>query len=65
MSDQQREVVVLICRGLSNRLIADTLDVSEGTIKSHLHTIYETLGIQFRIELMIMLSNRTELQSTA
>jgi DNA-binding NarL/FixJ family response regulator len=64
LSDQQREVVVLICRGLSNRLIADTLDVSEGTIKSHLHTVYEKLGVQSRIELMIMF-NRTELQSTA
>ena len=64
LSDQQREVVVLVCRGLSNRLIADTLDVSEGTIKSHLHTVYEKLGVQSRIELMIMF-NRTELQSTA
>ena len=64
LSDWQREVVVLVCRGLPNRLIADTLGVSEGTIKSHLRTIYETLGIQSRIELMIMF-NRTELQSTA
>ena len=64
LSDRQREVVVLVCRGLSNRLIADTLDVSEGTIKSHLHTVYEKLGVQSRIELMIMF-NRTELQSTA
>jgi two-component system nitrate/nitrite response regulator NarP len=61
LSDQQREVVVLVCRGLPNRLIADTLGVSERTIKSHLHTIYETLGIQSKIELMIILSNRTEL----
>jgi len=65
LSDRQREVVVLICRGLPNRLIADTLGVSEGTIKSHLRTIYETLGIPSRIELMVMLSSRTELQSAA
>jgi two-component system, NarL family, nitrate/nitrite response regulator NarL len=64
LSDRQREVVVLVCRGLPNRLIADTLGVSEGTIKNHLHTIFGMLGVQSRIELMIMLSNRNEMQST-
>jgi two-component system, NarL family, nitrate/nitrite response regulator NarL len=54
LSDRQREVVVLVCRGLSNRLIADTLRVSEGTIKSHLHAIYETLGVQSRFELLVL-----------
>jgi DNA-binding NarL/FixJ family response regulator len=63
LSDRQREVVILVCRGLSNRLIADTLGVSEGTIKNHLHTIFGMLGVQSRIELMIMLSNRNEMQS--
>jgi two-component system nitrate/nitrite response regulator NarP len=63
LSDRQREVVVLVCRGLSNRLIADTLDVSEGTIKIHLHNIYEIVGVRSRIELMIMMSNRNEVQA--
>jgi two-component system nitrate/nitrite response regulator NarP len=61
LSDRQREVVVLVGRGLSNRLIADTLRVSEGTIKIHLHNIYEILGVRSRIELMIMLSKRNEM----
>jgi two-component system nitrate/nitrite response regulator NarL len=65
LSDRQREVVILVCRGLSNRLIADALGVSEGTIKNHLHTIFGMIGIQSRIELMMMLSNRNEMQSTA
>jgi DNA-binding NarL/FixJ family response regulator len=60
LSVRQREVVILVCRGLSNRLIGDTLGVSEGTIKNHLHAIYEIVGVRSRIELMIMLSNRNE-----
>jgi two-component system nitrate/nitrite response regulator NarL len=65
LSDRQREVVILVCRGLSNRLIADTLGVSEGTIKAHLHTIFEKLDVQSRIELMILLSNPKVMQSAA
>jgi DNA-binding NarL/FixJ family response regulator len=56
LSERQREVVILVCRGLSNRLIADTLGIRESTIKNHLHTIFGRLGVQSRIELMIMLS---------
>jgi DNA-binding NarL/FixJ family response regulator len=52
-----------MCRGLSNRLIADELGVSEGTIKSHQHTIYRMLGVQSRIGLMITLTSRNEMQS--
>jgi RNA polymerase sigma factor (sigma-70 family) len=65
LSERQREVVILVCRGLSNRLIADTLGVSEGTIKGHLHTIFEKLDVQSRIELMILLSNPKVMQPAA
>ena len=64
LSDRQREVLVLVCRGFSNRLIADELVVSERTLKNYLLTIYRTLGIQSRSELMVMFSNRNEMQST-
>ena len=60
LSDRQRKIVILVCRGLSNRLIADELV----TIKNYLYTIYRMLGVQSRIELMNMLSNRNEMQST-
>ena len=65
LSDRQREIVVLVCRGLSNRLIADKLGVREGTIKMHLHNIYEIVGVRSRIELMIMMSNRNEMQAAS
>jgi DNA-binding NarL/FixJ family response regulator len=64
LSDRQRKIVILVGRGLSNRLIADELVVSERTIKNYLLTIYRTLGVQSRFELMVMLSNRNEMQPT-
>ena len=52
LSDRQREVVALVCNGLFNKAIARRLGVSEGTIKCHLHTIFEKLGVRSRFELM-------------
>jgi len=37
--------------GLSNRHIGEKLFISEGTVKSHLHTIYEKLGVAGRVQL--------------
>jgi DNA-binding NarL/FixJ family response regulator len=39
--------------GLSNKEIATQLGVSEGTIKNHLHAIYERLGVEGRIPLVL------------
>ena len=58
LSDRERQVITLLCDGLSNRQIADKLGVTEGTIKFHLHAIYEKLGVRSRIELMIALKGR-------
>lgn len=55
VSDRQQHVITLVCNGLSNKEIARKLDVTEGTIKAHLHAIYEKLGVRSRIELMIAL----------
>ena len=38
--------------------IADKLGVTEGTIKIHLHAIYEKLGARSTFELMIALADR-------
>ena len=51
LSDRQREIAVLVCSGLSNKAVAKTLGVREGTIKCHLHTVYEKLGLRSRFEL--------------
>jgi DNA-binding NarL/FixJ family response regulator len=53
LTDRQRQVVKLACRGLSNRAIAEELGVTEGTIKLHLHAIYEQLEVRSRVDLII------------
>jgi two-component system nitrate/nitrite response regulator NarL len=55
LSEREQQVVALVCEGLSNKSIARTLDVSEGTIKSHLHAIFIKLRLQSRYALLVAL----------
>ena len=51
-------------QGLSNKEIGNTLKLTEGTIKIHLHNIYEKLGIRNRTELTaVAIAHRHELTS--
>ena len=61
LSYRERQVVSLVCDGLSNKEIAERLGITEGTIKIHLHSVYEQLGVRSRIELMIAMSGRSKL----
>jgi RNA polymerase sigma factor (sigma-70 family) len=61
LSPREQQVITLVCDGLSNKAIAEKLGVAEGTVKMHLHSIYEQLGVRSRIELMIALADRSKL----
>jgi len=54
LTKRRQEVATLACNGLSNRTIAEQLGLSEGTVKVHLHTIYETLGIHSRTQMIAL-----------
>ena len=43
----------MIASGLRNRAIAERLSISEGTVKLHLHHIYEKLAVDGRLELIL------------
>jgi len=49
-----REIVMvrMVARGLRNKEIADKLSISEGTVKVHLHNIYEKLKVDGRLGLL-------------
>ena len=51
LTPREIEVVRMVTQGLRNREIADRLSVGEGTVKAHLHNIYEKLGIVSRLAL--------------
>jgi DNA-binding NarL/FixJ family response regulator len=53
LSRREREVVGLVAQGYKNREIAETLFISEITVKNHLHNVFDKLGISDRIELAL------------
>jgi two-component system nitrate/nitrite response regulator NarL len=53
LSGREFEVLRAVVSGKSNKEIADTLGISEGTIKVHLHRVYEKLGVKGRLELAL------------
>jgi DNA-binding NarL/FixJ family response regulator len=53
LTARELEVVRMVASGLRNKEIADTLSISEGTVKAHLRTIFEKLGIESRLKLSV------------
>lgn len=51
ISAREREIMRLVVTGLSNKQIASQLFLSEGTVKCHLHHIYEKLEVSTRLQL--------------
>lgn len=57
LSAREQEVLAHLATGLSNQDIADKLFISEGTVKVHVHKIFQKSGLGSRIELLDRLSN--------
>ena len=51
LTTREREIVGLVCKGLSNRAIATHLGTAEGTVKIHLHNIFRKLKVGNRTSL--------------
>ena len=55
LTPREREIAVLVSAGMSNKEIAQRIEVSAGTVKIHLSNIFQKLN----------LSNRTSLAALA
>ncbi|MFH0977458.1 MAG: LuxR C-terminal-related transcriptional regulator [Spirochaetota bacterium] len=55
ISGREWEVIRSVTTGLSNREIAEKLDITETTIKSHIMHIYDKLDIKNKVELINIL----------
>ena len=53
LTPRELEIVRMVAQGLRNRVIAERLSISEGTVKVHLHNIYEKLKVDGRLELVL------------
>jgi DNA-binding NarL/FixJ family response regulator len=51
MTNREREIIGLIAEGLSNKDIAQRLDIATYTVKSHVHNILEKLALHTRLEI--------------
>ena len=49
LSDQQGRIALWICRGISNKAIADRLGVSHDTVRMHTRVLYRKLNITSRV----------------
>jgi DNA-binding NarL/FixJ family response regulator len=54
LTDREREVLLLIARGLSNREIARWLMVSVETVKTHAKRIFMKLGVRDRAQAVVI-----------
>ena len=50
MTKREREVIELLSNGLTNKEIAQKIQVSTFTVKSHVHNIMEKLALHTRLE---------------
>ena len=48
LTKRQIEILHLLVAGKSNKAIANTLFISVGTVKTHIHQIYQKLGVKSR-----------------
>lgn len=50
MTRREREVIELIAEGLSNKEIAERLNIATFTVKSHVHNILDKLALRTRLQ---------------
>jgi DNA-binding NarL/FixJ family response regulator len=50
---REREIMVHICQGFRNKEIAQKLNISEQTVKSHCNRLYKKLGVSDRLQLAL------------
>ena len=54
LSPRQQEVARYLLQGLSNKTIARRLNISEGTIKAHVSSIFRVIGARNRVEAVMI-----------
>ena len=59
LTAREQQVALAAAKGLSNKEIARKLDITERTVKAHLSATFERLGIRDRLQLALMLNDKS------
>jgi two-component system, NarL family, nitrate/nitrite response regulator NarL len=62
LTDRERQIMRLVSEGLSNKEIGRRLNLTDGTIKVHLHNIFQKLEINNRTVLAALAISQNEVQ---
>jgi len=57
LTEREDQILTLIAEGLSNKLIARRLDISEGTVKVHVKHLLKKLNLHSRVEAAVWVVN--------
>lgn len=57
LTSREYEILKLISKGLSNKLIARELDISDGTVKVHVKHLLKKLNLKSRVEAAVWIIN--------
>jgi two-component system, NarL family, nitrate/nitrite response regulator NarL len=60
LTERERQIMSLVCEGLSNKDIGRHFNLSDGTVKVHLHHIYEKLAIHNRTALAVLAAGSSQ-----
>lgn len=63
LTDRERQIMRLVSEGLSNKEIGRRLNTADGTIKVHLHHIFQKLDISNRTVLAALAISRNEVRA--
>ncbi|MFW1677894.1 response regulator transcription factor [Pontibacter sp. JAM-7] len=58
LSEREQDVLSELSKGMSNKEIARTLDITERTVKAHLSSIFSKTGMSDRVSLVLLLSGK-------
>jgi DNA-binding NarL/FixJ family response regulator len=54
LTDRERQIALLVARAYCNKEIAFLLDISEQTVKNHMHNIFAKWGVDSRSAVVLL-----------
>ncbi|MDF2804290.1 MAG: two component transcriptional regulator, LuxR family, partial [Anaerocolumna sp.] len=62
LTPREKDVLLELGRGLSNIQIAQTLYISENTVKKHISSIFSKLGLNHRLQAAVFVNNKVNFE---